>query len=81
MSVLITLMSCTMHLIISNYDFNREVQSIEQNFIAYISRRKAENGGGYLTPRCAGGRGNTTHTPEAGGVKLQSPDSLGKMIC
>ena len=38
---------------------------------------KAENGEGYLTSRCAGGRGNTTHTPEAGEVKLQSPDSLG----
>ena len=51
-----------------------------QNFVEYISRRKAENGGGYLTSRCAGGRGNTTHTPEAGEVKLQSPDSLGKMF-
>ena len=26
---------------------------------------KAENGEGYLTSWCAGGRGNTTHTPEA----------------
>ena len=40
---------------------------------------KAENGEGYLTSWCAGGRGNTTHTPEARGVKLQSPDSLGKI--
>ena len=40
---------------------------------------KAENGEGYLTSWCAGGRGNTTHTPEAREVKLQSPDSLGKM--
>ena len=63
-------MSYTVHLIINNYDFNREVQSLEQNFIAYISRRKAENGGGYLTPRCAGGRGNTTHAPEAGGGQI-----------
>ena len=43
--------------------------------------KKAENGDGYLTSRCAGGRGNTTYTPEAGGVKLLSPDSLGQMIC
>ena len=41
-------------------------------------KKKSGNGGGYLTSRCAGGRGNTTHTPEAGEVKLQSPDSLGK---
>ena len=40
---------------------------------------KAENGEGYLTSRCAGVRGNTTYTPEAREVKLQSPDSLGKM--
>ena len=46
---------------------------------AISEEEKAENGEGYLTSRCAGGRGNTTHTPEAGGVKLQSPDSLGKM--
>ena len=42
MSVLISLMSCTVHLIISNCDFNRAVQSLEHNFIIYISRRKAE---------------------------------------
>ena len=40
---------------------------------------KAVNGEGYLTSWCAGGRGNTTHTPEARGVKLQSPYSLGKI--
>ena len=42
-------------------------------------KKKSGNGGGYLTSRCAGGCGNTAHTPEAGEVKLQSPDSLGKM--
>ena len=31
-------------------------------------RKKAENGGGNWASRCAGGRGNTTHTPEAGDV-------------
>ena len=29
-------------------------------------RRRADNGGDYLAARCAGGRGNTTYTPEAG---------------
>ena len=46
---------------------------------AITKEEKAENGEGYLTSWCAGGRGNTTHTPEAMGVKLQSPDSLGKI--
>ena len=43
----------------------------------HITRKKAEDGGGYLTSRCAAGHGSTTHTPEAGEVKLQPPDSLG----
>ena len=43
-----------------------------------IEKKKSGNGGGYLSQRCAGGRGNTTHTPEAVGDRLQSPDSLGK---
>ena len=43
-----------------------------------IRQEKSGNGGGDLPYRCAGGRGNTTHTPEAGEVRLQSPDSLGK---
>ena len=45
-----------------------------------IEKKKSGNGGGYLSQRCAGGRGNTTHTPEAVGDRLQSPDSLGKEI-
>ena len=40
-------------------------------------KKKSGNGGGYLSYWCAGGCGNTTHTPEAGEVRLQSPDSLG----
>ena len=53
---------------------------VESNITWKTQRRKADNGEGYLTSRCAGGRGNMTYTPEAGGVKLQSPDSLGKMF-
>ena len=30
-----------------------------------IERRKADNGDNYLATWCAGGRGNTTNTPEA----------------
>ena len=46
----------------------------EENYL----KKKSGNGGGYLSYRCAGGRGNTALTPEAGEVRLQSPDSLGK---
>ena len=46
-----------------------------------FKEEKAEDEDGYLTSRCAGGPGNTTHTPEAGGVRLRSPDSLGKFSC
>ena len=42
--------------------------SFNDNCFEYIIRRKAENGDGNLTARCAGGRGNTTYTPEAVGV-------------
>ena len=45
-----------------------------------IEKKKSGNGGGYQSQRYAGGRGNTTHTPEAVGDRLQSPDSLGKEI-
>ena len=63
-----------------NISYNNRCDVSSLSKLEYNSRRKAENGGGYLTSRCAGGRGNTTHTPEAGEVKLQSPDSLGKMF-
>ena len=33
-------------------------------------RRRADNGGDYLAARCAGGRGNTTYTPEAGCIQI-----------
>ena len=51
-----------------------------ENCTKLIQRRKAEDGDGYLTSQCAGGRGSTAHTPEAGKVGLLSPDSLGKII-
>ena len=39
---------------------------IKINSLNIYKRRRADNGGDYLMARCAGGRGNTTHTPEAG---------------
>ena len=40
---------------------------VESNITWKTQRRKADNGEGYLTSRCAGGRGNMTYAPEAGG--------------
>ena len=40
--------------------------TIKINSLNIYKRRSADNGGDYLMARYAGGRGNTTHTPEAG---------------
>ena len=40
--------------------------TLKINLLKIYKRKRADNGGDYLMARCAGGRGNTTHTPEAG---------------
>ena len=40
---------------------------VESNITWKTQRRKADNGEGYWTSRCAEGRGNMTYAPEAGG--------------